>query len=407
MMKKIAYFDCFAGVSGDMILGALIDAGLRPEALRAALRGVPLAGWRLSARRVRREGLAGTKVAVVTGPGAGRGLHGLDDILRAVRKSGLPECVTGGAEETFRLLARAESKVHGARLARAHFHEVGAVDSVIDVLGAWAGLNLLGVDEVYASPLPWNGGTVTCAHGILPVPAPAAAELMRGVPVVPHAARGEMVTPTGIAILKARCAGIGACPAMTVARVGYGAGDTRFPGFPNLLRLVLGEAGGGEGTDTVAVIETGIDDMSPVRYDYLGRRLFEEGALDVFVTPVMMKKNRPGQLLTVLCEPGRAGAIADVVFRESTTLGVRVREERRMVLPRRVIEVKTRYGRARVKLARRPGGRVTAAPEYDDCAALAAKTGASIDEVTDAARQTAEREAMKKHWPVDKGGARL
>lgn len=405
-MKTIAYFDCFAGVSGDMLLGALLDAGLRVESLRATLRGVPLKGWRLEARRVRRGGLAGTKATVVAGHGAGKGLHGLEDVLRVVRGSGLPAGPARAAEEAFRLLARAESKVHGARLARAHFHEVGAVDSVIDVLGACAGLHLLGVDEVRASALPWNAGTVVCAHGTLPVPAPATAELMRDVPVVPHPARGEMVTPTGIAILKALAAGIGAAPAMTVMRVGYGAGDARFPGFPNLLRLVLGEGAGGAGFDTIAVLETEIDDMSPSRYDYLGIRLFKEGALDVFVTPVLMKKNRPGQLLTVLCPPRRAGAVADVIFRESTTLGVRVREERRVLLPRRVIEVKTRYGRARVKLAQRPGGRVTAMPEYDDCAALAARSGAPIDEVAAAAKRAAERVKGHGHGPGAKGGVR-
>lgn len=405
-MKKIAYFDCFSGVSGDMILGALLDAGLPLEGLRSALRGVPVKGWRLEARRVKRGGIAGTKALVRAGAGAGKGLHGLGEMLRAVRGSGLPEGVARAAERAFRLIARAESRVHGARLARVHFHEIGAVDSIVDVLGACAGLRLLGVDEVRSSALPWNGGSVACAHGVLPVPAPAAAEMMRGIPVVPHHARGEMVTPTGIAVLRAVAAGFGPPPAMRVGAIGYGAGETNFPGFPNLLRLVLGEAEGDGGSDLVSVLETEIDDMQPNRYGFLCRRLFEAGALDVFVTPALMKKGRPGHLLTALCAPGRSGALADAILRHSTTLGVRVREERRVLLPRLVVEVGTRYGRARVKLARRPDGTVTASPEHDDCAALAEKSGATMDEVAEAARLAAGRKARAGGLSVWKGGAR-
>ncbi len=406
-MRKVAYFDCFAGVSGDMILGALLDAGLRLDALRGALRGLPLRGWRLEARRVRREGLAGTRASVTIVAGAGKTLHGLEPILRLVRRSRLPAPVRRSAEETFHLLARAESRVHGVRLAEAHFHEVGAVDSVVDVLGALAGLQLLGVDEVRASALPWNGGMVRCAHGLLPVPAPATVELLRGLPVAPHPSPGEMVTPTGIAILRAVAAGFGACPAMTVVRVGYGAGEKRFHGVPNLLRLVLGEAEGGDGAGVVTVLETEIDDMPPSRYDHLSRLLFEAGALDVFMTPVLMKKNRPGQLLTALISPGLADTAAEIVLRESTTLGVRMREERRVTLPRRIVEVKTRFGRVRVKLARRPGGRVTAAPEHDDCAALAARTGAPLDEVANEARKAAARRAGRRRGAKEERGARL
>ncbi|MCX6353386.1 MAG: nickel pincer cofactor biosynthesis protein LarC [Candidatus Aureabacteria bacterium] len=394
-IKKIAYFDCFAGVSGDMILGALLDSGLPIESLRKVLRHVPLAGYRIGAERVTRAGIAGTKVIISLAKDSGKRVHGIGDIMKIVRKSSLPVPVAETVEKVFESLARAEAKVHGGRGRAAHFHEVGAVDSILDIVGSVAGFHILGFDEIYSSPLPWNSGTVECAHGTLPVPAPAVSELMRGIPVYQHRIRAEMVTPTGAAILKTRVRRFGCMPALRVTRIGYGAGSAQFHNFPNLLRLVIGEAIESEGDDSVAVIETGIDDMSPTVYNYLSEKLFEGGALDVFTTPVLMKKNRPGQLLTVICPPRIMSSLADIIFRESTTLGVRYREEQRLVLPRSSEQVQTPYGRVRVKVAQRPGGRITVSPEYDDCARRAAAKRVSLREVMDAASLAAE-EMMRK-----------
>jgi len=395
-MKKIAYFDCFAGVSGDMILGALLDAGLKLKELERALGHVLVRGYRIEARRVTRGGLAGTRVSVHVNRGAGKGMRGLRDILAILRRSRLPGHVVAGAERVFVELARAESRVHRTRLARAHFHELGAVDAVVDVVGSLAGLHALGVSVIYSSALPWNSGTVECAHGTLPVPAPATAELMRGMPVYRHRINGEMVTPTGAAIIKVCAKRIGHMPAMRITRVGYGAGGEQFGNFPNLLRLVIGEGEDCRGADTVGVVETEIDDMSPAIYDHLSRRLHGAGALDVYITQIMMKKNRPGQLLTVLCAPEKIPVVADIIFMESTTLGVRFREAQRLVLPRIVVSARTPFGRVRVKLAKRPDGHVSAAPEYDDCARLASKSGIPLARVMAAASRAAEAEIKKR-----------
>ena len=395
-MKKIAYFDCFAGVSGDMILGALLDAGLSRGDLRAALDRVPVSGYRFDARRVKRAGISGTKVTIRLKKGAGKKIRGLDDIIAVVRESALPESVTSAAERVFRELARVEAKVHGSRLPDVHFHELGAVDSIIDIVGSLAGLHMFGVEDVYASALPWNSGSVECAHGTLPVPAPAVAELMKGMPVYQHRIRGELVTPTGAVIMKCCARGVGSMPPMKVSRVGYGAGGSRFPGFPNLLRLVIGEAVGSCGSERVTVIETEIDDMSPAIYAHMSGKLFAGGALDVFTTPVMMKKSRVGQLLTVLCHPDRLPELTELILRESTTLGVRFREEQRIILSRETMKVKTPHGQVRVKLAIRPEGVITVSPEYDDCVRIAAKKKTPLIMVITAASRAAEEEVKKK-----------
>ncbi len=393
---KIAYFDCFAGVSGDMILGALLDAGLKLKELERALSHVPVKGYRIEARRVMRGGLAGTKASVRLERGAGRGVRGLGDIRAILKRSRLSPAIIATAERVFTELARAEARVHRTRLVRAHFHEVGAVDAIVDVIGSLAGLHALGVSEVYSSALPWNSGTVECSHGMLPVPAPATAELMRGMPVYRHSVQGEMVTPTGAAILRVCAKRIGQMPALRVNGIGYGAGGEQFGNFPNLLRIVIGESGGCREAETVGIVETEMDDMSPAIYDYLSGRLYGAGAYDVYVTQIMMKKNRPGQLLTVLCAPEKIPFMADIIFTESTTLGVRFGESERLVLKRAVINVRTPHGRVRVKLAKRPGGHISASPEHDDCARLAAERGVPLRMVIAAASHAAEAEIKKK-----------
>ncbi|MCX6356445.1 MAG: nickel pincer cofactor biosynthesis protein LarC [Candidatus Aureabacteria bacterium] len=387
MIKKIAYCDLFAGVSGDMILGALVDAGLELKALSRVLRRLPLKGYRLTARRVTRSGIAGTRVNVVLSRGAGKGVRGVSDILSIIRRAGLPGGVAEKSARIFELLGRAETRVHGSLLARSHLHELGGADAVVDVVGSVAGLHLLGIEEVYASAVPWNRGTVRCAHGTLPVPAPAVAELVKGMPVYSHPVAAEMVTPTGIAIIRGCAREVGGVPPHTVRGVGYGAGEIEFREFPNMLRLVIGEVEGGAGTESVAVLECAIDDMSPTLYNYLSERLFAAGALDVVVVPVLMKKNRPGQLLSVLCRPRGVRALAEIILSESTTTGVRVREERRFVLPREMARVRTPYGVVRVKRIRRPDGSLSVAPEYDDCARVARAKRIPLQRVIAAARR--------------------
>jgi uncharacterized protein (TIGR00299 family) protein len=397
-MKRIAYFDCFAGVSGDMILGALLDAGLKLKDLREMLGCLHLKGYKLGARRVKRGGLSGTKITIRLTPGAGRKLRGPGDILALIHRSGLSLEVKRAASRVFQELATAEERVHRMKAAEVHFHELGAVDTVIDVVGSITGLFLLGVEEVYSSPLPWNSGSVECAHGTLPLPSPAVTELMKGIKVYPHRVVGEMVTPTGAAILKSCAKRIGYMPAMVVRRVGYGAGEKHFKNWPNLLRLVLGESCETGGGERVTVMETEIDDMSPTHYDYLARKLFERGALDVFMTAVLMKKNRPGHLLTVLCEPALKSPLAELILEESTTLGIRFREEERTILPRVPISVRTRYGTVRVKLAKRPHGEITISPEYDDCAEIASKKNVPLRSVMTSAMCAAEIKIKKRPY---------
>ncbi len=399
-MKKIAYFDCFAGISGDMILGAILDVGLELKDLQRELKRLPLKGYKISAGRVRRRGLVGRKVEIKLRRGAGKGISVPKDILAIIRKSDLADRVKTMAGRVFQEMAKAEARVHGARLPKVHFHELGAVDTIIDVVGSIVGLQMLGVEEVYASSLPWSSGTVECAHGKLPVPSPATTELMSGVKVYRHHVVGELVTPTGAAILKSYVDKIGYMPPMTVKRVGYGAGNRRLDEFPNLLRLVLGETEDPVGMERVAVVETEIDDMTPTIYEHLQNRLFASGAVDVFTTPVLMKKNRMGQLLTVLCKLDLVGSMAEVIFEESTTLGVRYREENRIVLPRLQMKVKTDYGMVQVKLARRSHGEVTIAPEYDECARIALDKKVPIRKVMASALRAAEAK-------INKGGVKF
>jgi hypothetical protein len=379
----IAYLDCFSGISGDMLLGALVDAGLALDDLKEDLARLPLSGYEVSARRVTKCGVSGTQVSVeVTHEHAHRGLS---DILGIIEESGLPEAVRRRAGETFTRLARAEARVHDRPVEEIQFHEVGAVDAIVDVVGTFCGLDRLGVEEVQASPLPLGGGWVETAHGRLPVPAPATVELLRGVPSYGGPVEMELVTPTGAAIVTTVCREFGPMPRMKVERVGWGAGSAELP-HPNLLRLFVGEAVSEGGAQQLAVLETNLDDMNPELFEHLMDRLFAQGALDVFYTPIVMKKSRPATLVSVLAEPERVEELGEVLFRESTTLGVRIQRVERRCLEREWVEVETEFGRVRVKVGRHGSGRVTAAPEYEDCRKLALEHGAPLKAVYEAAR---------------------
>lgn len=478
---RVAYLDCIGGISGDMALGALLDAGVDAELLIEGLKTLALPPWDLEIGRTAKHGIAAARVEVlvhgeaaaaapllrlpptdaplagseghvhshahehththghVTPPSAvhehshthehrhehthahehehhheparehaHEHSHGHDgaehdhtgtrtfaEVAAVIRSSGLPEPVKEHAERVYRRLAAAEAAVHGTTLDRVHFHEVGAVDSIVDVVGAVYALHLLGVERVVCSPLPSGHGFVRCAHGRMPVPPPATMELLKGCPVRRVDVEGEMVTPTGAALASCLAAEFGDLPEFVVREVGYGAGRKDFP-IPNLLRVVIGESAdesaGGEGQAEprrVTLIEANLDDQSPQLFEAVMEALFAAGALDVWFTPIQMKKNRPAQTLSVLCDPAKREELARILFRETTTLGVRYSEWNRECLEREWLPVETAYGTVRVKVARQDGELRTAAPEYEDCRLRAAEAQVPVKMVQAAAAAAA------------------
>jgi uncharacterized protein (TIGR00299 family) protein len=379
---RIAYFDCFSGASGDMILGALVDAGLALEELRAALATLPLGGYTLEAERVTRAGMAATRVHVRRDD-TPQPRRTLADILDILARSGLPEADRERAGQVFRLLAEAEGRVHGVRPEEIHFHEVGAVDAIVDVAGAVVGLRLLGAEQVYVSAMPLGGGSVRAEHGVLPAPAPATLELLAaaGAPLRPGAGEPQMelVTPTGAAILTAL--GRFERPAMALRRIGTGAGGRDVPGRPNVLRVWLGESEARDAVRTMLLAETNVDDMPGEFFGHAMERLFAAGAVDVWFTPIQMKKDRPATMLSVLCRPELEEVVVATLLRETSTLGVRVREVRRHEAPRERIDFDSSLGPATVKVKRMPGGPPHVAPEYEVCRTLAVQSGLPLAEV--------------------------
>lgn len=380
-MAKVAYLDCFSGASGDMILAALVDAGLPLAALRRELASLPLRGYRLYARRVRRGGLAATQLRVaVSGRQPARTLA---DITAIIDGSSLPVSDREKGKAIFRRLVEAEAKVHGQPPAQTHLHEVGAVDAIVDVMGAVAGFRLLGVEEVFASPLALGSGTTRAG---LPLPAPATLALVSGVgaPVQPPRSsdEGELLTPTGAAIITtlARFQR----PLMLVESVGSGAGARDIPGWPNVLRLWLGTAAAlvePEAEQTMLQVETNVDDMNPEIVAYVQERLLAAGAADAWLTPVQMKKGRPGVMLSVLCPHEAEDRVVSLLLRETSTLGVRLREVRRREAEREVVELESSLGRAQVKVKRLPDEPPRLAPEYEVCRRLAETSGKPLAEV--------------------------
>jgi uncharacterized protein (TIGR00299 family) protein len=386
---KIAYFDCIAGASGDMILGALLDAGLPEATLRARLAELRLDGFDLRCQQVLKNGFSATKVDVLVAEDVPA--RHLPEIEAIVLESDLSPAIQEQALAIFRRLGEVEASIHGTTLDQVHLHELGAVDTIVDVTGALAGLDALGVERIYASPLPMGRGFVRGAHGLIPLPAPATVALLEGVPVVGSDLDMELVTPTGAALLSSLASGFGPIPAMTLTAAGYGAGSRDLP-IPNVLRLLLGEqaAPNDAVTETLAMLETNVDDLNPEIYDYVMARLFEAGALDVFLSPIQMKKNRPATLLRLICRPDGAGELMAILFAETSTLGVRQQLVTRRCLAREMHTVETPYGTVRVKVARWGEGQVKAAPEYDDCRRLAESSGVPLREVYRAAERAAE-----------------
>lgn len=396
---RVVYFDCFAGVSGDMIIGALIDMGVDFELLTQQLSSLGLDGYEIKRRAVERSGIAATKFDVVIDQGA-QPERTLADINSIIVGSGLSRQSKGRALQVFERLAEAEARVHGTTPAKVHFHEVGAVDSIIDIVGAMIGFEMLGVDRFYCSPLRVGSGLIDTQHGRLPIPAPATVELLHGVPIYAGELEGEFVTPTGAAIVATLCVEFGALPQMSISKVGYGAGSRDPKSFPNVLRLMTGEMNLAEELqtkvcatpdETVIVVETNIDDMNPQVYGFVMERAFALGALDVFMIPAQMKKDRPGVLLTVLCKPNNAEAMIDLLLIETTTLGVRYYHANRRVLERTIETVDTEYGPVRIKVARDGARTLHFQPEYEDCARLAVESKTPLLEVQAAANAAYRR----------------
>ena len=392
-MTRIAYFDCYNGISGDMTLGALVDLGLPPDDLRAALAMLPVSGFEVTVGRISRCGVGATLVRVRTDEQHHhRGLAAIEGIIA---DSALPDAVKVRARAVFRRLAEAEADVHSIPVEQVHFHEVGALDAIVDIVGACWGLHALGIERVVGSPVAVGAGTVRTAHGEVPVPAPATALLLSGVPTHGGPMSGELATPTGAAILVTLAESFGQQPPMTIVRVGYGAGTRETPGHTNFLRIMLGEALPApllpvERRD-LRMVQTEIDDMSPEIAGHILDRLFETGCLDAHLAPVQMKKNRPGFSLRVLAPPERLDAILTVLLRETSTFGVRVLPCERYALPRRIEQVATPYGPVDVKIGFWGGEAVKFSPEYESCRRVAHERGVPLGDVYLAASEAARR----------------
>lgn len=431
-MSRVLYFDCFSGISGDMVLGAFLDAGLPLDELKRALGSLSVSGFDVSAARVLRAGVSATKFVVQenarpaesvphdpaphdpahkdghrhsrrhsddhdhrespqrvspSGPEHHHPHRSLFEINALIDRSALSPAGRDRAKALFRRLGEAEAAIHQMPVEEVHLHEVGALDSIIDIVGAVFALEWVGADRIVCSPLNVGGGLVRSAHGVFPVPAPATMKLLGDAPIYSGPIQKELVTPTGALIATSYASSFGPLPAMSVERVGYGAGDRDHPETPNVLRVLIGAAADQPQADRVVVIECEIDDMNPQIFGLAMDRLYAAGALDVFYVPVQMKKNRPGTLLTVIAPPGRREALTDLIFRETTTIGLRHHEVERECLRREVVHVETPIGAVRFKLAWRDGRIVNAVPEFEDCAKIAADRNLPLKEVQAVAAQ--------------------
>ncbi|MDR3585748.1 MAG: nickel pincer cofactor biosynthesis protein LarC [Desulfosporosinus sp.] len=404
---RIAYFHCFAGISGDMTLGALVDAGLDWEQLKSDLAKLPLTGYQLQMEKVIKQGISGTKVHVLTEEDhVHRHLRNVQEIIS---NSTLPEVVKEKSIQVFTRLAEAEAKVHQTTIERIHFHEVGAMDAIIDIVGSVIGLWRLGIEEVYASPVHTGTGFTECAHGIMPVPAPATMELLQGVSIYSRDIEKELVTPTGAAIITAYCTNFGSMPPMRVDNIGYGAGEHDLV-IPNLLRLTIGEKVdqvcsdghiryGGKGDvhqGQALMMEANIDDMNPEFYDYLINKFLKAGAMDVFLRKIQMKKNRPAIVLSLLIHTHQLETFYQQIFAETTSIGVRVYPVTKYMLPYEIRTVQTKLGQAKVKVARYQDSLRNVAPEYEDCRKLAEEQQIPLKEVYDIIKYEAHLQLEQK-----------
>jgi hypothetical protein len=384
-MMRGLYLDCFSGISGDMLLGALVDLGVEPGHLRSRLARLPVRGYRIGVSKVTRARIGGTRVAVeVTSRQPAE--RGIREISRLLDRSGLSPAVRARSMAAFDALVDAEARVHRVPREKVHLHEAGAVDAIVDIVGAMVALESLGWPRVVCSPLHLGRGMVTMEHGTFPVPPPAVAELLKGRPCYATEVEGELVTPTGAALAVTIASDFGPLPSMRLQKVGYGAGSREYDHHPNLLRALYGDLlNEGAIRETVLVLETTIDDMNPQLYGHLMERLFAVGALEVFYTPIQMKKNRPGTQVTIICPEPRLEDVTSVVFRETTTIGFRYLPMGRIEMGRRVETLSTPYGKVRMKVSFHNGEVMQATPEYEDCRAAALKEDVPLKEVQQAA----------------------
>lgn len=385
---RIAYFDCFSGISGDMSVAAFLDSGLKLSLLRKKLGLLKIGGYKIDAYKDNRSGISGTKFDVKIAQGRNFKKSAYRDIKKIINHSGLAADVKAVSISIFETLARAEAKIHNESRPDVHFHEIGDLDSLIDIVSTAIAVREMDIREFYCLNLRVGKGSVICRHGSLPLPAPAVLEMLRGKPVLFSDAEYELITPTGAAILTTLVKDFNSRPAINIEAVGYGAGTFEIEGNPNLLRLVMGSSNKDAlGCDEIVVIETNIDDMNPVYYEYLIEKLFKNGALDVYLTGVYAKKTRPGILLTVLAKGHLLDILAGVIMKETTSSGVRYYKAQRKILDRFIKTVKTKYGSVKVKVNSGGGGINTVSPEYDDCKQIAERTGVPIKVIFDEARE--------------------
>ncbi len=378
---QIAYFDCFSGISGDMTLAALIDAGADLSSVQAAIASMDVGDVRVSMANTSRRGFRGKLLSIEHPPEHAH--RYLRDILSLLRKARISSGARDLAMRLFERIARAEAKVHGTTVDRVQFHEVGAIDSIVDILGVAVAWDMLKIERAYASPVPTGAGQVRIAHGLVSVPAPATAELLVGVPIAPTQIPMEMTTPTGAAIVTELATEFGSMPPMQVGRIGYGAGRKEMPDRPNLLRILLGHAlmPRTQNDDSILVLESNLDDVTGEQIGFAIERLWKAGALDVFTVPIQMKKNRPGTLLTVIAKPNDRTAMESILFQQTGTLGIRYRKQARTVLPRASVDVQTPWGVVAGKVSELPSGAIHFSPEFDDCSKIAARLGLRLVEV--------------------------
>lgn len=388
----IAYFDCFSGISGDMTLGALVDAGVPLSKLKRELARLPVKGYRLTSKEVKKAGMRATKVDVLIKHSAVSDQHSAKkwkDIEKIIQTSSLSKDIKQKGLIIFKRLFEAEAKVHGGLFDEVHLHELGAIDCIVDIFGSIIGLDILGIDTIYSSALNLGSGSIRSEHGLLPVPAPASVELLKGIPVYSSGVKFELTTPTGAALISSLAAGFGPMPDMEISKAGVGAGDKDFKEQPNILRMFIGEkigkksqeSGARSQEDSITVIETNIDDMNPQVYEYVMDKLFKAGALDVFLTPIIMKKGRPGIKLSVLCNDDKREELIEIILHETTSIGVRFYRAERKVLQRELKSIKTKYGSVDVKVSKLGDRKQKTSAEYEDCRKAAKKFNVPLLEV--------------------------
>lgn len=398
---KILYFDCFSGISGDMVLGAMADAGVDIKSIKKELKKLDMKGYDLKVSRVNRKGIKGTKADVIVDEKKHLHHTSYKDIKRMIERSRLSQKVKEDSLKIFKNIAEAEAKIHRTSIDNVHFHEVGAVDSVVDVVGAAICINILNPDIILSSPINTGMGMVKTEHGLLPIPAPATAEMLKGFPSYSSSTEFELATPTGVGIVTTMAKASNTIPNMKTSAIGYGAGSKDFLDSPNLLRIMIGEITsstplskkggmGGFEHDSITVIESNIDDMNPQFYDHIMNRLFKGGALDVFLTPIIMKKNRPAVKITILSEIDNVNRLADILLSETTSFGLRIYRTERIKLEKEIKTVNTKYGKAKVKIGKRNSKIIKVVPEYEDCKRIAEEKGISIKEAYEKARSAAE-----------------